>query len=395
MVILRLAGAELRVRELIPDEEYEDDGRESSVSRLLALTLLPFLGIYTAFGQIQEAAGDLQVQSIFQSGGVLSDSDITKKLNIDSGTPRHYLTVTAVVVGAYLVRRLVDKLHEETGWRPLGFVVALIEGFFVLSALIVGGGAISRLLGWLGDRVFVSWLDAIGDFFHTVWAALTSLLPGFVISAVQTVRDGFWPVLTQVVTQPIIWLAVAALVYGSSVISVAELWRKGKPLASRVRIARRAVERADCRPRREARAGGRAAFVGGELKEAFLGDIDDKYLPTIQSLRLILRAGLVFLGAYLLAYNLLEIVSNYWTSFTNHLIGGHPVVFWSAFGPAVDLLQNLPFEPWRLCLLAAALQRALQIFRSRAEQRGTLHPDPHQHRHEDRAAVAVAARQAG
>lgn len=387
VIILRLAGAELKVRDLIPEDEYEDDGRESSVTRLLSLTLLPFLGIYTAFGQIQEAAADLQVQSKFQSGGVLSQTDITGRLNLDSGTPRHYLIVTAVVVGAYIARRLIDKVYEETGWRPLGFVVALIEGFFVLSVLIAGGGAVQRVLGWLGDRVFASWLDAIGAALHSAWTHLTALLPGFVITAVTAIKDGFWPVLTEVVTQPIIWLAVAALIYGSSVISVAELWRQGKPLASRVRVARRRIERQSERPRRDFRPDGRVAFVGAELKEAFLGDIDDKYLPTIHSLRLILRAGLVFLGAYVLVYNLLEILSNYWIQVTNHLIGGHPIAFWSAFGPEIDLLQNLPIEPWRICLLAVALQRALQIFRSRAARTGRLHPQDEG----ERSATSVAA----
>ncbi len=385
VLILRLAGAELRVRQLIPEDEYEDDGRESSVSALLAITLLPFLGIYTAFGQIQEAAGDLQVQSKFQSGGVLSEGDITSRLNLDAGSPRHYLTVTAVVVGAYVVRRLVDKIHEETGWRPLGFVVALIEGFFVLSALIAGGGAVQRVFDWLGNRVFVSWLDRIGDALRAVGTALTDLLPGFVITAAEAIRDGFWPVLTEVVSQPIIWLAVAALIYGSNVISVAELWRNGKPLASRVRVVRRRIERRSDRPRREFRPDGRVAFVGAELKEAFLGDIDDKYLPTLHSLRLILRAGLVFLGAYVLVYNLLEIASNYWHLALLRMVGGHSAAFWFTFGPAVELLEDLPVEPWRICLLAVALQRALEIFRSRAERQGTLHPTG------ERTALAAAA----
>ena len=40
-----------------------------------------------------------------------------------------------------------------------------------------------------------------------------------------------------------------------------------------------------------------------EVQEAFLGDIDDKYLPTFHSLRLVLRAGVVFLGSYVLVYS--------------------------------------------------------------------------------------------
>ena len=33
------------------------DDRDSSLTQLVAVTLLPFLGLYAAFGQVDEAAG--------------------------------------------------------------------------------------------------------------------------------------------------------------------------------------------------------------------------------------------------------------------------------------------------------------------------------------------------
>jgi hypothetical protein len=52
VVILTLAGNELGIRSLLPDDERELDDRDASFSRLLAITLLPFLGMYAAFGQV-------------------------------------------------------------------------------------------------------------------------------------------------------------------------------------------------------------------------------------------------------------------------------------------------------------------------------------------------------
>ena len=52
VLILRLAERELGIRSLIPAEEAEDDDRDSSFTHLLAVTLLPFLGMYAAFGQV-------------------------------------------------------------------------------------------------------------------------------------------------------------------------------------------------------------------------------------------------------------------------------------------------------------------------------------------------------
>jgi hypothetical protein len=40
---------------------------------------------------------------------------------------------------------------------------------------------------------------------------------------------------------------------------------------------------------------------------AFFGDIGDKYLPALHALRLIVRAGPIFLGSYIFLYNLVII----------------------------------------------------------------------------------------
>ena len=56
IVILTLAGRELGIRQLLPEDEREIDDRDTSMTRLLVITLLPFLAIYAAFGQVSEAA---------------------------------------------------------------------------------------------------------------------------------------------------------------------------------------------------------------------------------------------------------------------------------------------------------------------------------------------------
>src|SRR5512133_1068514 len=53
---LDLAGRELGIRQLLPEDEREIDDRDTSIIRLLGITLLPFLGMYAAFGQVAEAA---------------------------------------------------------------------------------------------------------------------------------------------------------------------------------------------------------------------------------------------------------------------------------------------------------------------------------------------------
>ena len=179
----------------------------------------------------------------------------------------------------------------------------------------------------------------------------------------------------QVVSQPIIWLAVAALIYGSQVLSLAELWRKGQTYADRIPGAgafaryreKQTLRRLGPPPRGVQR-------VAREAKEAFLGDVDDKYLPTFHSLRLILRAGLVFLGSFVLVYAVLEAVRNYANTALDSLLGGHTVDFWTVWEPWLNLAVNLPFEPLRLCLLAVAFRRCLELFQQRSHAAAAAAP---------------------
>ena len=72
IVILTLAGRELGIRQLLPEDEREIDDRDTSMTRLLVITLLPFLAIYAAFGQVSEAAYRFVTQQWIRYG-FLSD----------------------------------------------------------------------------------------------------------------------------------------------------------------------------------------------------------------------------------------------------------------------------------------------------------------------------------
>ena len=52
VVMLQIVGRELGVRDLIPEAEAAGDDRDTSLTRLVSITLLPFLGIYAAFGEV-------------------------------------------------------------------------------------------------------------------------------------------------------------------------------------------------------------------------------------------------------------------------------------------------------------------------------------------------------
>lgn len=372
IVILRMAGRELGIADLIPDEEREADERDSSLTHLLAVTLLPFLGIYAAFGQVQEAASRLATEQLLRSGIIDSSNTILGVLNQAATT--HRLRLGLVLVLIYLVRRTLDTLHERTGRRALGLLVALVESFFILVVIMGGVRVWEQLKLWLEDRAILAWLATVEQQAGRVLAVFRINLPKLLVNAARFFSDQVWPVFWEVLSQPIIWLAVAALVYGTRVLSVAELWRAGRPVGSRLpgiaRLARRpapAGEAGDAVASRRLGpppAGLQRALV--EVREAFFGDIDDKYLPTFHSIRLVLRAGAPFLGALVLVYAVQTASKNYLDRLVDLLVGGHLVDFWVVTGPAFDLFPRLVVEPLRICLLAVAFRRCLELFKARS-----------------------------
>ena len=364
VLILRRVGQELGIRALIPAEEAVADGRDESISRLLAVTLLPFLGIYAAFGQVSEAASDLTVEQAVRSG-VGASGSVLDVLNVAS--TQHPWRLLAVVVGVYALRRVVDVLHERTGRQVLGLAVAFVESFFMLLIILGGIRLFQRLMLWVSDRAFLGWLASLQHAVAAVLARFAVDLPAVLATVASFVSEQVWPVLWEVVSQPIIWLAVAALIYGSQVLSLAELWRRGQSYTDRIPGAGRFARRRDRpRPRRVGPPPRGLQRLAGEAKEAFLGDVDDKYLPTFHSLRLVLRAGLVFLGSFVLVYAVLEAVTNYAETALDALVGGHQLGFWTVWSPWIDLALVLPFEPLRLCLLAVAFRRCLELFQQRS-----------------------------
>ena len=368
VVILRLCGEELGTRALIPQEEaVADDGRDSSLSRLVAVTLLPFLGLYSAFGLVDSQAAQLTNELTFRNGILTGGPTVLSAVR--GLATQHAWAMVALLVGVYVLRRLVDHLHERTGIGLLGILTAVVESFFILVVIFGGFVLLQRPGRWLHGREVFAWVDAAGRAVERVLASFHLRLPELLNRFGAFVSGTVWPMFWTVVSQPIIWLAVAALVYGSQVLSLADLWRRGQPAAARVVGASRFDRRSDKRALRPATPPG-VRRVGSEVREAFLGDIDDKYLPTFHSVRLVLRAGPGFLGAFVLVYALVLIAQGAVQQLCLAVLGGHDMGFWYRAGPLLDLVDDVPWEPLRLCLLAVAFRRCLELFRQRTAAGG-------------------------
>ncbi len=347
VLALRTIGNALGLFDLIPASVDQD----RSISHQLALTLLPFLGIYAVFGTVQAAAQDVVIEGYIISGDVYTN--VLSKL--DPRTMKEAWIVIAIGSTAYIARRLVDLAYEKTSIRALGFLAALLEGFFMLTLILGGTRLISNVGQWWQDRQLMDWADAVHDGAAAVARLVKIDLPAIITFLWHWTVEVGWPKLLDVVAQPVLWLAVAALVFGSGVLTVADIWRRGEAptvvAGSKARAARvlgRDLSHA---------SGLRRVYL--EVQEAFFGDVDDKYLPTWQSLRLIVRTGSTFLGAYVLVYAAITAGISLLKRGLRLAVGGNTLEFWTFVGPIVELVVVLAGEPLRLALLAVAFQRTL------------------------------------
>ena len=361
IVSLRLVGRTLRIGELLPEEAVSDD-RDNSTAHLLAITLLPFLGIYSVFGRVQEVINSLIANEIVIRG--LGERSVMATLNPTTG--KQMVTVGLVVAGAYVLRRLVELVHDHTGFRPLGLLAAMIEAFFIFVFLLSGRSIVLQLVSWLQDRAFAGWWRTLKEGWATSAGEISHYLPRFAQWLWHLVADVTWPLFKAGLAEPVLWLAVAALIYGSHVLSVAEIWRKGEPLSAHLDRERTVHLRRRAK-REQARASGWVRRGWLEVQEAFFGDIDDKYLPTVQSLRLLLRSGLPFLAAYILAYALVSSVEEGLLRAVLGLLGTHESPFWVSWLSLINLFVSVVGDSLRWALLGVAFARILQALRTQAD----------------------------
>ncbi|MDR1711364.1 MAG: hypothetical protein LBR58_05870 [Propionibacteriaceae bacterium] len=335
IIALRVLGNAVGDENGIPRAE-----ERGSLTRTLSLTLLAFLGIYSCLDYLTDAASTVYVDAMLITGDVWS-TNVFGPLNPSTFTD--LWIVLAVIGGAFAARRLIDWLGQRTGKLWLGFLAAWLEAFYLLAAFEVGIDAVGKIVGWLRVRAVASWFADFVDFI-----TFGVHVPELLAEAWDWFAVVAWPVISHAVLRPIFWLALAALVLGTQIKSFGELLEAGQlsqALAGRTRLSHQleSLER-DQRKR----------SVVVQLQDALFSDLDEKYLPIYQILKLTLRSSIAVLGAYLVAFNLIQVTEK-WVEyglgalFIDHSVNQIVFVF-SYLQPVVTVF----FAVLRFALLAAA-----------------------------------------
>lgn len=329
--------------------EQPDAGRRGSrLVRMITIALLPFFAYYAAWGFL----GDIVRQ---YSRETLDQADFGQGANVLDVLDSRWLLISVAV--SWLVRRLAKFMQARTSPTKVAtasfweIVVVICETNWIFVGLYVISRWKDTALQWLMSRNFWSVLQAAAEGLAGLVPAATAapMVPVEITSVAPStiaINLFFYMLL------PLIWLVMAALIYGYDVRDEAALMRTGSRLE---------------------RAGRRYAGMPKFLRdfvEHFIKGYRSRYLPIANGVRLTVSSSLVLLCTLVIGYRLLDWSAAWLWLGATRLIGPHELDVWQIFSRGVTLLFGSPFqdsstglliEPLRICFLAAVLETAFSM----------------------------------
>ncbi|TPK21922.1 hypothetical protein FJ872_07480 [Mesorhizobium sp. B2-5-9] len=347
--------------EVAGKEARGTDRRGSRLVRMITIALLPFFAYYAAWGFL----GDIVRQ---YSRASLEQADFGQSGNVLDVLDSRWLLISVAV--SWLIRRLAKFMQTKTTatsfWQ---IVVVICETNWIFVGLYVISRWKDSALQWLMSRNLWSVLQASIDGLASPVTATSAAPVVTATSAAPVVTaTSAAPVVPVEITSiapstvavnlffymllPLIWLVMAALIYGYDVRDDAALMR----VDSRVeRFGRRYA--------------GLPKFLR-DFVEHFIAGYRSRYLPIANGVRLTVSSSLVLLCTLIVGYRLLDWGAAWLWLGATRLIGPHELDVWQIFSHGLTLLFGSPFqdsstgiliEPIRICFLAAVLETAFSL----------------------------------
>jgi hypothetical protein len=274
-----------------PDEPYI-----AAISR----TLFPFVLIYLGWNLYTVDLSEVlraDAQRLADAGDAINAGNILE-------LPIVVCLVVALV--SWGLRLLCERRYDERPGRVIRLLTSFFEVNFTLYALYSVVQLVRAVQNWITDRVF--------------WHAITGTVG---VPSVGPVQDAL--------ILPLVWLAIAAIVYGLEMHDREAI--SGTPLEG---IARRL----EGRPRRVAEVASRS--------------LREKYVPIVHAVRLVFRAGAPVFAWFCLCYVTVGVLLDRLQRGVLSLLGtDHTVRFWNLALTPVEFGHRMLQEILRLALLAA------------------------------------------
>ena len=302
--------------------------------KVLAVALLPFFAYYASWGLLDGVKRDFALSYIF---GV----SFERRESLQDILALRGLWMALLV--SWALRFLAKRRLAATRHGAWSILVAVCEAYWLFVGAAVIARAYAGLREWWHSRVAYV---AVADWWENPLLGVISLAP--LKRALAPLLD-FTATAAGGVVMPLVWLAITALVYGMDL----RRRRRLDPAEARLRLAARRYRHLD--------------LVWRRAIEKVSGGWTSKGVPILNSIRLVLRAGLPALLVLCVGWQLLAFVDAHAWRIAVDLIGAHEWRQWQVFGSPVSLLFNGPLslrpalftELLRIVLLAATFDRAM------------------------------------
>jgi hypothetical protein len=319
--------------------------RLAGFATTLTIALVPFFAYYAAWGLLNDTIREYSILG-------LDLAPLGESGNLLDAIGARWLIVS--VVATWILRRLFKALRDRTDAPVWKLLIVLCETNWVFIGLFVLSQWKDEAIAWVASGTAWEWLSRIWQ------AVLTPVSTAF--AAAEPVE---WaaPDATTVATGlffyallPLIWLVLAALIYGHDLGS----------------------DPGWMRHRRLERIGSRYAALPKFIRDFighFVNGYRSRYLPVANSIRLALHADLALLLILVVGWRAIGWAADWLWMGATHLIGPHPINLAQLFVDGLSLLlgdlsgttPGILVEPLRMCLVAAVLEIAFARSQAPAE----------------------------
>lgn len=302
---------------------------EQRIVQVIGRGLLPFLIVYGAWGLYLD-----DVRTYANLG--LAEGDLG--LVTDIG----FMTSLGIVAVSLLLRILIERAFHRSGTPVLGVLVAFFETIWMFFAIFSVLELTRAATSWATTRI--AWAEAVlvaTSAIRHIDAVLTAMSLS-ALSDVWMTLYGYLPELKDGLLLPLLWLTIAAVVYGR------DMQRAQDVISGHRRLERigGAVERLPGRTR------SRAQFLSRGPRE--------KYVPVLNALRLVLNAGPGIYLVFCVFYVGLDQLRRWTWIGVTRLIGPHDPAFWDVALVPVSFGTEMLYRVLQVALLAAAFDLVLR-----------------------------------
>lgn len=325
--------------------EETSDPTQQGLLELLAVTLLPLVAVWSAWGFLEDQVSMLNVSNMVERGMQPGSGFF----DLANGAWHKYLPAIVILL---VLRRVIQAVDDRWPSRPAKFVQVWAEAFFLLITVVVVPFAIDDAKDWFEVRSFwywsVDWWDGLKDFF----AGINIPVPAGLEFLWGFFWETLWPLFKLGVAEPLTWLAITTVVFGHRVLSSGGVFRG-------TRIERRfggQLETETPAPKQN-----RVVALTSKAPNLVLGGLREKFYPTLNAFRLLVRVGPVFLGVVCMVYTFWVLADEWAFVAIQRAIGVHGERWGLMNAELASMIDNAIFETLRIALLAAAFDLCISV----------------------------------